>query len=66
MQQLPDIEKTDSRAESFCLNMKKNIGRRKVGENFKTDTDKLIFVMCRYRNSSHLNDSEVDLMLTEY
>ena len=34
--------------------------------NFQTDTDKLNFVVYRYRNNLSLKDDEVDLKLTEY
>ena len=65
MQQLPDIEKTDSKQETFCLKWKIYNGRRKVCVNFQTDTDKLVIVN-RYRNNLYLKDDEVDLKLTEY
>ena len=41
-------------------------GRWKVCVNFQTDTDKLNFVVYRYRNSLYLKDNEVDLKRTEY
>ena len=45
MKQLPDIEKTDSKEQKFCLKWTETIGRRKVCVNFHADTDKLkIFV----------------------
>ena len=37
MQQLPDIEKTDSKEEITCLNWTIYNGRRKVCVNFQTD-----------------------------
>ena len=40
-QQLPDIEKTDSRKDFSCLSWTTYIGKRKVWVNFKTDTDEL-------------------------
>ena len=40
-QQLPDIEKTESRDESYCLKWTIYNGRRKVCINFQTDTDKV-------------------------
>ena len=49
MQQLPDIEKTDSK-EEICLNWTIYNGRRKVCVNFK-NTDKMKIVVYRYRNS---------------
>ena len=45
MQQLPVIEKTDSKEEISRLNCTKYNGRRKVCVNFQTDTDKLNIVM---------------------
>ena len=39
MQQLPDIEKTDSEEEISCLKWTIYNGRRKVCVNFQTDTD---------------------------
>ena len=66
MQQLPDIEKTDSKEEISCLNWTKYNGRRKVCMNFQTDTDKLNIVVYRYRNNLYLNDNEHDLKMSEY
>ena len=66
MPHMPDIEKTVSEEEISCLKWTKNNGRRKVCVNFQTDTDKLIFVVYRYRNNLYLKDTEVDLKLTEY
>ena len=66
MQQLPDIEKTNSREEASCLKWTICNGRRKVCVNFQTDTDQLNIVVYRYRNSLHLKDIEVILKLTEY
>ena len=63
--QLPDIEKTDSKEKTSCLNWTIDNGRIKVCVNFQTDTDKLNFVLYRYRNSLYLKDYEVDLKLTE-
>ena len=34
--------------------------------NFETDTDKVNIVVYRYRNSTYLKDTEMDLKLTEY
>ena len=51
MQHLSDIEKNKSKKEISCLKHTKCNGRRKVCVNFQTDTDKLNFVMYRYRNS---------------
>ena len=47
MQQLPDIEKTDSKEELSCLKWTMYNGRRKVYVNFQTDTDKLNIVVYR-------------------
>ena len=48
MQQLPDIEKTDSKEARSCLKWTKYNGRRKVCVNFQTDTDKMNIVVYRY------------------
>ena len=50
-QQLPDIEKADSKDEIFCLKWTIYNGRRKVCINFQTDTDLVNIVVERYRNS---------------
>ena len=65
-QQLPDIEKSDSRDENSCLKRTIYIGRRKVCINFQTDTDKVNIVVYRYRNDTYLKDTEFDIKLTEY
>ena len=65
-QQLPDIEKTDSRKDISCLKWTIYNGRRKVCINFQTDTDKVNIVVYRYRNNTYLKDIEMDLKLTEY
>ena len=65
MQQLPDIEKTDSKEEISCLKWTIYNGRRKVGVNFQTDKDKLNIVVYRYRNNLYLKDNELDLKLSE-
>ena len=65
-QQLPDIEEVDSRDEICCLNWTIYNGRRKVCINSQTDTDKVNIVVYRYRNNTYLNDTEMDLKLTEY
>ena len=66
MQQLPDIEKTDSKAEISCLKRTIYSGRRKVCVNFQTDTDKLNIAVYRCRNNLYVKDNEIDLKLTEY
>ena len=65
MQQLPDIEKSDSK-KILCLKWTKYNGRRKVCVNAQTDTDNLIFVVYRYRNNLYLKVNEVILKLSEY
>ena len=64
-QQLPDIEKTDSKDEISCLKWAIYNGRRNVCINFRTDTDKVNNVVYRYRNNTYLKDIEMDLKLTE-
>ena len=65
-QQLPDIQKADSKDEISCLKWTIYNGRRKVCIYFQTDTDKVNIVVCRYRNSTYLRDTEINLKLTEY
>ena len=65
-QQLPDIEKSDSKDEISCLKWTMYNGRRKVCINFQTDTDKVNIVKYRYRNIKYLKDTEMDIKLTEY
>ena len=65
-QQLPDIEKVDSKNEISCLKWTIYNGRRKVCINFQTDTDNVNIVVYRYRNNTYLKDTEMDLNLTEY
>ena len=65
-QQLPDIQKADSKDEISCLKWTIYNGRRNVCINFQTDTDKVNIVVCRYRNSTYLKDTEINLKLTEY
>ena len=66
MQQLPEIEKVDSKKEISCLKWTFYNGRRKVCISFKTDMDKLIIVVYRYRNNTYVKDTEMELKLTEY
>ena len=47
MQQLPDIEKTDSKEEVSHLKWTIYNGRRKACVNFQTDTDKMNIVVYR-------------------
>ena len=65
-QQLPDIEKVDSKDEISCLKWTIYKGSRKVCINFQTDTNKVIIVVYRYRNKTYLKDIEMELKLTEY
>ena len=65
-QQLPEIEKMDSRNENFCLKWALYNGRRKKCINFKTDVDKLNIVFYRYRNNTYVKETEVELELNEY
>ena len=60
MQQLPDIEKTDSKKEIPCLKRTFYNGRRKVCVNFQTDADKLNISVYRYRINLYLKDNEID------
>ena len=66
MQQLPNVEKTDSKEQISCLKWTIYCGRRKVYVNFQTDTDKLNIVAYRYRNNLYLKDNEVILKFSEY
>ena len=65
MQQLPDIEKTDSNKKLSCLSWTKYNGRGNICVIFKIDTDNPNFVVYRCRNKLNLKNNEVDLMLTE-
>ena len=65
-QQLPVIEKADSKDEISCLKWTIYNGRRKLCINFQTHTDKVSIVVYRYRNITYLMDTEMDLKLTEY
>ena len=66
MQQLPEIEKVDSKNEISCLEWTIYNGRRKVCISFNTDMDKLNIVIYRYRNNTYVKDAEMELKLTEY
>ena len=65
-QQLPVIEKVDSKDEISCLKLTLYIGRRKVCVKFQTDADKVNIFVYRYRNNTYLKDTEMELKLTEY
>ena len=64
-QQLPDIEKTDSKDEISCLKWTIYNGRRKICINFQTVTDKVNIVVYRYRNNTYLKDTEMDFKMTD-
>ena len=64
-QQLPDIEKVDSKDETSCLKWTIYDGSRKVCINFQTDTDKVNIVVYRYGNNTYLKDTDLELKLTE-
>ena len=66
MQQLPEIEKGDSRNEISCLKWTLYKGRRNICISFKTDMDNLNIVVYRYRNNTYVKDTKMDLNLTEY
>ena len=66
MQQLSDIEKTDSKDEISCLKPTVFNGRRKVRVTLNTGTDKLKAAVYHFRNWLYLKDVEIDLKLTEY
>ena len=66
MQQLPEIEKVDSKNEISCLKWTIYNGRRKVCISFKTDMDKLNIVVYRYRNNTYVKDTAMELKLTEH
>ena len=66
MQQLPEIEKMDSKNEISCLKWTIYNGGRKVCISFKTDMDKLNIVVYRYRNNTYVKDTEMELKLTQY
>ena len=65
-QNLPDIEKAESKDENSCLKWSIDNGRRKIRINFQTDTDKVNVVAYRYRNNTYLKDTELELKLIEY
>ena len=66
MQQLPDLEKTDSKEVISCLKWTICNDRRNVCVNFQTDTDKLNTVVYRYQNSLYLEINGFALKLTGY
>ena len=66
MQELPEIEKVDSKNEISCLNWTFYNGRRKVCISFRTDMDKPNIVVYSYRNNTYVQDTEMELKWTEY
>ena len=56
-QQLPDIEKVDSKDEISCLKWTIYIGRRKKCINFQTDTDKVNIIVYHYQNRTYLKET---------
>ena len=66
MQQLPDLEKTDSQEDNSYLKWTIYDSLREVCVNFNTDTDKLLVVVYRYQNSLYLKDNEIDLKMLEH
>ena len=66
IQQMPDIQKADSKDEISCLKWTIYNGRRKVCFNFQTAADKVNIVVYRYRNNTYLKHTEMDLKLSEY
>ena len=66
MQQLPEIEKLDSKNEISCLKWTFYNGRREVCISFKTDVDKLNIVVYRYRNNTYVKGTEMEVKLAEY
>ena len=65
-QGLPDIGEADSKNGISCLKFTIYNGSRKVCINFQTDTDKVNIVVYRYRNSTYLKDTEMDLKLPKH
>ena len=65
-QQMPDIEKVDSKKEISPLKWTIQNCRKKVCINFQTDADKVNIVVYRYRNNTYLKETEMHLRLTEY
>ena len=66
MQQLPEIEKVDSKNAISCLKCTIYNGRRKVCVSFKPDMENLNIVVYRYRNNIYVKDIEMEMKLTEY
>ena len=66
MQQLPEIEKVDTKNEISCLKRTIYKGMRKVCISFKTDVAELKIVVYRSRNNTYVKDIEMELKLTDY
>ena len=66
MQELPEIEKLDSRNDISCLKRTLYFGRRELCISFKCDMDKLNIVVYRYRNNTYIRDFGKELKLTEF
>ena len=65
-QQLPDIEKFDSKDEISCFRWTIYNGRRKVFVGFRSETDRVKIVVYRYRNNTYLKGTEMELKLNEH
>ena len=65
LQQLPEIEMTDTEGKFFFRNGQCENSRRKYVQRSRQDSDKLSIVVYRGRNKLYLKDSEIDLHLTE-
>ena len=65
VRQLPQLEKVDSKNGIACLKWTIYNGRRKVCRSFKVDMDELNIVVYRYRNTTYVIDTEMELKLTE-
>ena len=66
MQQLPEIEKVDSKNEISCVKWTIHNGWRKICIIFKTYMDKLNIVVYRYRKNTYVKVNEIELKLTDY
>ena len=66
MQQLTEIEQVDSNKGLSWIKWTIYNGRRKVCISFKTDMDKLNFLVYRYWNITYVRDTERELKLTEH
>ena len=66
MQQLPDIEESDSKGEISGLKWTLYNGGRKVCVNFKTDTDTLNKVVYCYASIFYLKEKKVNLKVLDY